>query len=139
MDICDKRLLESESRNNIYKQVLNPSHVTAVRLCPMWAEGMKGGLESGCQGTAWGGGACGDRGGRKRTKSTPPITRFFRLLLWEKSDDKCKGNSNSFSEFPRCGAVKGTCNLPAHLKPSRAFSQLLQGVLRHDCFFFFSF
>lgn len=48
MDICDKRLLESESRNNIYKQVWNPSHVTAVRLRPMWAQGTKGwGLESG--------------------------------------------------------------------------------------------
>lgn len=84
----------------------------------MWAEGMKGLLESGCQGRAWvggwGWGSCGDRGGRKRTKSTPPIIRFFRLLLWEKSEDKCNGKSNSLTKFPRCSAVKETCNLPAH-------------------------
>lgn len=114
MDICDKRLLESESRNNIYKQVWTlPTWLLwgSVRCgLRVWrVGGLSQVVREKSKGKGWGG---WDRGGRKRTKSTPPIMRFFRLLLWEISDDKCKGNSNSLTKFPRCGAVKGTSIFP---------------------------
>lgn len=101
MDICDKRLLKFEKRNNIYKQVRNPSHMTAVRFCPVQA-GLGGGVGLGRlesliegekrRGEAW------VRGGRNREEN-----QVYTALRWapsavchalEKLGVNAKGNSN---------------------------------------------
>lgn len=72
-------IIEMWKRNNIYKQVPNPSHETAQRLCSKQA-GVRGRLES----SRWGRaveGRCGVRGGRKREPSLhrPSLGSFLSV------------------------------------------------------------
>lgn len=101
MDICDKRLLKFEKRNNIYKQVRNPSHMTAVRFCPVQAGLGEGGMGGRLESLVEGGKRRGEvwvRGGRNREEN-----QVYTALRWapsavchalEKLGVNVKGNSN---------------------------------------------
>lgn len=54
-----------------------------------------GGLESGSEGRAWGGREWA--GEVEREPSLHHPSRDSSALLWEKGDDKCKGNGNSLT------------------------------------------